>query len=64
VDGAVALAGARMDALLPVDKRIVVVVKDGGRPDDVYALRTWLARLAGDPAAAALQPSSVPARVR
>ena len=64
VDGAVALAGARMDALLPVDKRIVVVVKDGGRPDDVYALRTWLARLAGDPAAAALQPPSVPVRVR
>ena len=64
VADAVALAGARMDALLPVGKRVVVVVKDGGGPDDVYALRTWLARLAGDPAAAALQPPSVPARVR
>jgi hypothetical protein len=60
---AVALAGARMDALLPVDKRIVVVVRNGDRPDDVYALRTWLARLAGDPAAAALQPPAVPARM-
>lgn len=60
---AVALAGARMDALLPVDKRIVVVVKDGGRLDNVYALRTWLARLAGDPAADALPQPSVPARI-
>ena len=63
VADAVALAGARMDALLPVDKRIMVVVKDGGRPDDVYALRTWLARLAGDPAADALPQPSVPARI-
>ena len=60
---AVALAGARMDALLPVDKRIVVVVKEGGRLDNVYALRTWLARLAGDPAADALPQPSVPARI-
>lgn len=64
VDDAVALAGVRMDALLPVDKRIVVVVKDGDRPDGVYALRTWLARLADDPAAAALLPPAVPARVQ
>lgn len=63
VADAVALAGARMDALLPVDKRITVVEKDGGRPDDVYALRTWLARLAGDPAADALPQPSVPARI-